>query len=324
MATGQLSLEQELRRPTRGHLALAWARLVRKRIALACMAALAIVYMLGIFAPVVSFFAPYGYTEQDYTAIRKPPNLSHWAGTDLKGRDVLMRVVWAVQTTVIITVVVVATGGIALGVTLGLVAGYLGRRVDSLIMRTGELFSAFPDILLIILIAATLGGRIRDMVWWIEDNTFLDGLARSGAADYLVISVALVSFGWIGMARLVRGQVLYLKESQFVDAARAAGTSTPRILFVHILPNAISPIVVTVSMSMGALVGAEIILSWLGLGVQPPKPSLGTMLLEAGSLSALREVPWMLLAPGVAAWTIVLAWNLLGDSLNDVLNPRTR
>ena len=288
------------------------------------MAALAIVYMLGIFAPVVSFFAPYGYTEQDYTAIRKPPNLSHWAGTDLKGRDVLMRVVWAVQTTVIITVVVVATGGIALGVTLGLVAGYLGRRVDSLIMRTGELFSAFPDILLIILIAATLGGRIRDMVWWIEDNTFLDGLARSGAADYLVISVALVSFGWIGMARLVRGQVLYLKESQFVDAARAAGTSTPRILFVHILPNAISPIVVTVSMSMGALVGAEIILSWLGLGVQPPKPSLGTMLLEAGSLSALREVPWMLLAPGVAAWTIVLAWNLLGDSLNDVLNPRTR
>ena len=99
----------------------------------------------------------------------------------------------------------------------------------------------------------------------------MDGLARSGAADYLVISVALVSFGWIGMARLVRGQVLYLKESQFVDAARAAGTSTPRILFVHILPNAISPIVVTVSMSMGALVGAEIILSWLGLGVQPPK-----------------------------------------------------
>ena len=324
MATGELSLERELRRPTRGHLSLAWARLVRKRLALACMAALAFVYLLGIGAPVVSYFAPYGYTEQDYTAIRKPPSASHWAGTDLKGRDVLMRVVWAVQTTVIITVVVVATGGIALGVTLGLVAGYLGRRVDSLIMRIGELFSAFPDILLIILIAATLGGRIRDIVWWIEDHTFLDGLARSGAADYLVISVALVSFGWIGMARLVRGQVLYLKESQFVDAARAAGTSTPRILFVHILPNAISPIVVTVSMSMGALVGAEIILSWLGLGVQPPKPSLGTMLLEAGSLSALREVPWMLLAPGVAAWTIVLAWNLLGDSLNDVLNPRTR
>ena len=138
MATGELSLERELRRPTRGHLSLAWGRLVRKRIALACIAALAFVYLLGIGAPVVSYFAPYGYTEQDYTAIRKPPSPSHWAGTDLKGRDVLMRVVWAVQTTVIITVAVVATGGIALGVTLGLVAGYLGRRVDSLIMRTGE------------------------------------------------------------------------------------------------------------------------------------------------------------------------------------------
>ena len=321
MALTEVAEAAEAQEKSKGHLRRAMERLLRKKIAVVCLAALAVIYFAGIFAPLV---APYDYTETHFTAIRKPPSASHWAGTDLKGRDVLMRVVWAVQTTVIITIVVVATGGIALGVTLGLVAGYLGRRVDSLIMRTGELFSAFPDILLIILIAATLRGRIRDMVWWIEDHTFLDGLARSGAADYLVISVALASFGWIGMARLVRGQVLYLKESQFVDAARAAGTSTPRILFVHILPNAISPIVVTVSMSMGALVGAEIILSWLGLGVQPPKPSLGTMLLEAGSLSALREVPWMLLAPGAAAWTIVLAWNLLGDSLNDVLNPRTR
>ncbi len=291
---------------------------------MSCVAALIIIYALGIFAPVISALSPYGYTEQDYTAIRKPPSLRHWAGTDLKGRDVLTRVIWGIQTTVIITIVVVLTGGVALGVTLGLVAGYFGQRVDSVIMRIGELFSAFPDILLIILIAATLGGRIKDIVWWIEDHTFLEGLVRSGAADYLVISVALVSFGWISMARLVRGQVLYLKETQFVDAARAAGVSTPRILFAHVLPNAISPIVVSVSVSMGALVGAEIILSWLGLGVQPPKPSLGNMLLEAGSLSALREVPWMLLAPGVAAWTVVLAWNLLGDSLNDVLNPRTR
>ena len=324
MATSQIGLGQELGRPTKGHLALAWSRLLRKRIAMGCVVALVIIYALGIFAPAISELSPYGYTDQDYTAIRKPPNLQHWAGTDLKGRDVLIRVIWGIQTTVVITIVVVLTGGIALGVTLGLVSGYFGQRVDSVIMRTGELFSAFPDILLIILIAATLGGRIRDVVWWIEDHTFLDGLARSGAADYLVISVALVSFGWIGMARLVRGQVLYLKETQFVDAARATGSSTPRIMFAHVLPNAISPIVVSVSMTMGALVGAEIILSWLGLGVQPPKPSLGTMLLEAGSLSALREVPWMLLAPGLAAWTVVLAWNLLGDSLNDVLNPRTR
>ena len=126
------------------------------------------------------------------------------------------------------------------------------------------------------------------------------------------------------MARLVRGQVLYLKETQHVDAARAIGASTPRVLFRHLLPNAISPIVVTVTMGMGVLIGTEIILSWLGLGIQPPRPSLGRMLLEAGNIGALREVPWLLLTPGLVAWTLVLAWNLLGDALNDVLNPRTR
>ena len=211
-----------------------------------------------------------------------------------------------------------------IGVTLGLVSGYFGKKVDAVIMRTGEVFSSFPDILLMIILAATLRPRILDWVRWLEDNTFLDGLVRSGVVDYFVIAIALVSFSWIGMARLVRGQVLYLKETQYVEAAQAVGASTPRILFIHVLSNAISPIVVTVSMSMGVLIGTEIILSFLGLGIQPPRPSLGTMLLEAGSLSALREVPWMLLAPGMVAWTLVLSWNLLGDALNDVLNPRTR
>ncbi len=302
-------------------MARAWSRLIRKKIALACLVALVVIYSVGILAP---FISPYGYTDQDYSVIRKPPSFQHLAGTDLKGRDVLTRVFWGMQTTVIITVVTIITGGIAIGVTLGLMSGYLGGKVDSVIMRTGEVFASFPDILLIILLAATLRPRILDVVRWIEDNSSIEGLVRSGIADYFVISIALVSFGWIGMARLVRGQVLYLKETQFIDSARAIGVSTKRILFIHLLPNAISPIIVTVSMGMGALVGAEIILSWLGLGIQPPKPSLGNMLLEAGSLSALREVPWMLLAPGIAAWTIVLAWNLLGDALNDVLNPRTR
>ena len=224
----------------------------------------------------------------------------------------------------IITLVVMGTGGIVIGVTLGLVSGYFRRKIDAVIMRVGELFSSFPDIFLMILIAATLRPRILEWVRWLEDNTVVDGIVKSGIVDYFAISIALVSFSWIGMARLVRGQVLALMQTQFVESAQAVGASTPRILFVHLLPNAISPVVVTVSMGMGALVGTEIILSFLGLGIQPPRPSLGTMLLEAGSLSALREVPWMLLAPGLVAWTLVLAWNLLGDALNDVLNPRTR
>ena len=305
----------------RGHLARAWARLVRKKLAVICIVTLSIVYALGILAPIL---APYEYTAQDYRAIRKPPSTEHWLGTDLKGRDILTRVMWGVQNTVIITFIAMATGGLVIGVTLGLISGYFGGKIDALVMRIGEVFSSFPDILLMIILAATLGPRIRDFMRWLEDNTFLDGLVSSGMADYFVISVALVSFNWIGMARLVRGQVLYLKQTQYVEAAQSIGASTPRVLLNHLLPNAISPIVVSVSMGMGSMVGAEIILSWLGLGIQPPRPSLGTMLLEAGSLSALREVPWMLLAPGVIAWTLVLSWNLLGDSLNDVLNPRTR
>ena len=320
MAVRELTGERR-EQESRGHLARAWSRLIRKKIAVVCMVALVLVYSAGILAP---FISPYEYTAQDYTAIRKPPSTDHWAGTDLKGRDLLSRVLWGIQNTVIITVVSMATGGLLIGVTLGLVSGYFGKRIDSVIMRIGEVFSSFPDILLIIILAATLRPRILDWVRWLEDNTFLDGLVKSGVVDYTVIFMALVSFSWIGMARLVRGLVLSLKETQFIEAARALGSSTPRILFVHLLPNAISPIVVSVTMSMGVLIGTEIILSFLGLGIQPPRPSLGLMLQEAGSLSALRQVPWMLVTPGLVAWTLVLGWNLLGDALNDVLNPRTR
>ncbi len=321
MALTEVGLRQEEGVKSKGHLSRALARLLRKKIAMVSVVVLIVVYGAGILAPLIS---PYDYTAQDYSQIRKAPSLEHIAGTDFAGRDVFTRVLWGIQNTVIITFVVMATGGLVIGVALGLISGYFGKRIDSLIMRTGEVFASFPDILLIILLAATLRPRFIEWVRWLEDNTAIDGLVRSGVVDYFVVSLALVSFSWIGMARLVRGQVLYLKETQHVDAARAIGASTPRLLFRHLLPNAISPIVVTVTMGMGVLIGTEIILSWLGLGIQPPRPSLGRMLLESGSLSALREVPWLLLAPGLVAWTLVLAWNLLGDALNDVLNPRTR
>ena len=282
-------------------------------------------YSAGIFAPLLErYVTGYSYLEQDYTVIRQSPSRQHWAGTDRAGRDVLTRILWGIQNTVIITLVVTFTGGLVLGVALGLIAGYVGGWVDTVINRVGEIFSSFPDILLMIILAATLRPRIQDAVLWIEDHTFLDGLVRTGVADYVVVSLALVSFGWFGMARLVRGQILYLKETQYVEAARSLGASTPRILFNHLLPNAISPIVVMVSSGMGALVYAEIILSWLGLGIQPPRPSLGRMLLEAGSLGALRNEWWMLVMPSIVAFLLIATWSLLGDALNDVLNPRTR
>lgn len=333
MAVSELALAGQRAHRSRGHLARAWSRLVRKKIAVICMVSIVVVYLSGIFAAGIG---PYEYQEQDYTQIRKGPSIetgegvggfwsgSHFAGTDRAGRDVFTRLLWGIQNTVTLTVVAMLTGALPIGLSLGLISGYFGGKVDGLIMRAGEIAAVFPEFFLVIIIAATLGPRIRSWVIWLEDNTFLEGLVTSGLADYLVISVALVSFGWIGLARLVRGQILYLRESQHVEAARAIGASTRRIMFLHLLPNAISPIVVSVSMGMGVFIGTEIFLSWIGLGIQPPRPSLGRMLLEAGNIGSLRNEPWMLLAPGFVAWVLLLSWNLLGDALNDVLNPRTR
>ena len=205
MALTEVGLRQEAGTKAKGQLARALSRLVHKKIAMVSVVILIIVYGAGILAPVIS---PYDYTAQDYTQIRKPPSLQHLAGTDFAGRDVFTRVLWGIQNTVIITVVVMATGGLFIGVALGLISGYFGKRIDSLIMRTGEVFASFPDILLMILLAATLRPRFLEWARWLEANTALDGLVRSGIVDYVVVSLALVSFGWIGMARLVRGQVL--------------------------------------------------------------------------------------------------------------------
>ena len=321
MAVQQLGLAEEQGYRSRGHLARAWSRLIRKKIGVLCMITLLVVYSGSIFA---NWITPYSYREMDSTAIRKPPSLSHWAGTDQMGRDLFTRVLWGVRNTVILTVVGMLTGGLLIGVTLGLVSGYFGKKIDAVIMRSGEVLTLIPTFFLVIILAATLRPRIRLWVIWLEDNTFLEAVVRVWWVDYLVISIALVIFGWFATARLVRGQILFLKEAQHVEAARAIGASTPRILFQHLLPNAISPIVVTVSMSMGSMVGVEIFLSWVGLGIQPPMPSLGRMLWDAGNINVLQVAPWLLLAPGIASWLMVLSWNLLGDALNDVLNPRTR
>ena len=333
MAVQELTLAERRGQRGRGHLARAWRRLLRKKIAVVCMATLLVIYLAGIFA---TWVAPYNYREQDYTVIRNPPSIetskgikgfwkeSHFAGTDRAGRDLFTRVLWGVQNTLILTVVGMVSGGLVIGVSLGLISGYFGRKVDAFIMRGGEVLSSVPTFFLVLIVAATIRPRILMWVRWVEDNTFLDKLVQSGVPDYLVISIALVIFSWFGTARLVRGQILYLKETQHIEAARAIGASTPRILFRHLLPNAISPIVVTVTVGMGTMVGVEIFLSWIGLGIQPPRPSLGILLWEGGHISVLRSEPWMLLAPGFAAFLMMISWNLLGDALSDVLNPRTR
>ena len=219
MALTEVAEAAEAQSKGKGHLRRAMERLVRKKIAVLCIVVLAVIYFAGIFAPLI---APYDYTEPHFTEIRKPPSLQFWAGTDFAGRDVFTRVLWGIQNTVIITIIAMATGGLLIGITMGLISGYFSSKVDSLIMRTGELFASFPDILLVIILAYALRPRFLEMARSAEENLGIDGIVRSGVVDYLVVSLALVSFGWVGMARLVRGQVLSLKQTPFVEAARAA------------------------------------------------------------------------------------------------------
>ncbi len=307
--------------PRRSLWVYAGRRFIRNKKGVVCLLIIILLYGAGILAPLV---APYDYDQQNLNETLKSPSWQHPFGTDRLGRDMFSRVIYGIRTTVIVTIAAMVTGGVLLGIVLGLVAGYFGRLADSLIMRIGEVFLAFPDILLIILIAATLKPRLADWVYHIEEITSITGIVRSGMVDYLVVFGALAVVSWVGMARVVRGQVLSLKQSQYILAARALGASHWRIIFYHIFPNLLPPIIVLVSVGMGGMAGTEVMLSWLGLGVQPPVPSLGVMIWDNGDIGVLRSTPYLLLFPVAAVAVIIFAFNLLGDALNDALNPRAR
>ena len=309
-----------LNRKSKSYLGLSMSRLMRKKVAVVCMTVIAVMYGSGIFSPLV---APYGYNDQDLSQVKQTPSWSHPFGTDRLGRDLLTRIIYGLRTTVIVTITAMLGGSLILGITLGLTAGYFGKMIDAVIMRSGEVTSAFPDILLVLIIVATVKPRIVEWARGLEDTIGFD-LVQLGIVDYAVISVALAIFSWFGMARLVRGQVLQAREFQYVEAARAIGGSTPRILFSHILPNIIGPVIVVVSASLATFAGAEIFLSWLGIGIQPPTPSLGVMIFQNGSISVLRTNPHLLLFPVGTLAVLLFTFNLMGDAVNDAFNPRTR
>ena len=296
-------------------------RLARKRLAVVALVIIGVIYLAGIVAPVA---APYGFAEVDFHNAFAGPSADHPFGTDRLGRDMLSRVMWASQTTVIISAAAILTGGLALGVTLGLLAGYAGGRTDNVIMRVADAFFALPDILLLLLITATVRPRVEDFFDRFSGWPVLGGLIDQGLPDYFLIFGALSLFGWVGMARIVRSQVLSLRETDYVLAARAAGARTPRILFRHLLPNVSNLVVVAVTFSLGSIAGAEIALTWLGIGIQPPHPSFGVMIFDGSGLTNLRAHPELMLVPAVVVAALLFAFNLLGDALNDVLSPRRR
>ena len=316
-ASGTLEAEDVTPRPAFQVL----RRLARKRLAVVGLVVIVIIYLAGIFAPLV---APHGFADTDFANTFAGPSLEHPLGTDRLGRDMLSRVIWASQTTVIISAAVILTGGLALGVTLGLLAGYAGGRLDNLIMRVADAFFGLPDILLLLLITATIRPRVEDFFDKFNGWPVLGGLNDAGLPDYFLIFGALSLFGWVGMARIVRSQVLSLRETDYVMAARAAGARTPRVLFLHLLPNVSNIVIVAITFSLGAIAGTEIALTWLGIGIQPPHPSFGVMIFDGSGLTNLRAHPILMLVPAVVVAALLFSFNLLGDALNDVLNPHRR
>ena len=310
----------EMPRRGRNYLTISLRRFLRNRVGVVCLAIIVLMYGAGLFAPVVT---PYGYNDQDLTKAKQSPSIAHPFGTDRLGRDILTRVIYGLRTTVILTVVTLTTGSLALGITLGLVAGYFGRIIDTIIMRAGEICTAFPEIFLVLIIVITVRPPMVEWLRGVEDTLGVE-FVHLGIADYFALSLGLALFSWFGMARIVRGQVLQAREEQYVDAARAAGCRTPRLLFRHLLPNVSGPIIVLVSASLGGVAGAEVFLSFLGIGIQPPVPSLGLMIYENGSLSVLRTTPHLLMYPVGTLAILLFTFSLLGDAVNDAFNPRAR
>ncbi|HEV8574454.1 MAG TPA: ABC transporter permease [Dehalococcoidia bacterium] len=306
-------------RPVRSHRVL--RRLIKRPVAVVALCVILTFYMAGILAP---WAAPHGFRETDLRNPFAGPSIEHPFGTDRLGRDQFSRIIWSAQTTVFISVAAFVGGSLVLGVSAGLLSGYAGGRIDSVIMRAGDGFASVPTILLLLLINATLRDRVVDVFREIEDVTGIEGLVSSGAPSYFLVSVAFAIFAWVGTARLIRSQTLALRESDYVLAARAAGASLWLILGRHLLPNVSPLIVVGVTAGLGAAGLAEIGLTFLGIGVQAPHPSFGVMIFEGSGLTNLRAHPQLMLVPAAVIVSLFLSFNLLGDVLTDIMSPRRR
>ena len=254
----------------------------------------------------------------------QPPSSRHWFGTDRTGRDLFSRSLFSLRTTVIITVIAVILGDFVIGLGLGLLSGYRGGRLDSAIMRLADLVLAMPGLVYLIVIVAVFRDRVTEWFRALEESTGADWLIAQGVDDYVLIVAATSLLGWAGAARFYRGQVLSLRERDFILAAETIGARTPRILVRHLFPGVMPWFVVGFSAAMGAMAGAEVVLTWLGIGITAPTPSFGTMVAAAGGFTSLTQYPWMLLVPTLFVLPILLAFNLLGDAITDVLNPRLR
>lgn len=263
----------------------------RARIGIGIVVILALAALL---APLIARQSP---VTIDLLHILQRPSAQHWLGTDIQGRDMWSRLVYGAR--VSLTVGLVSQGiALFLGITMGLLAGFYGGWVDEIVMRLADVTLAFPTLLLLIAMVAAL------------------------QPSEAVVLATIGIVGWAGMARIVRGQVLVVRQLEYVQAIKALGAGDMRIMVQHVLPNVIAPVVIAATLGVAGAIMAEAALSFLGLGVPPPAPSWGSMIADGRDLDQLRNAPWTSVFPGMAIGAAVLGFNLLGDALRDALDPR--
>ena len=290
-------------------------RFRKNRAALAGLIYVAALTLAAVFAPVL---APYAYDYQNTDELLLPIGPAHWMGTDDLGRDLFSRLLFGARVSVAVAYVSTLFS-LILGTAYGAFSGYVGGRADHAMMRVVDVVYSFPDLLLIILINTSLNREWLDAalsVWW------LVWAHRLVDAETLALLLALSLVSWVAVARLIRGEVLRLREESYVEAARALGQSHAWILLRHILPNTWGPLIVTLTFRIPAVILAESTLSFIGLGIQPPKSSWGT--LAADGWTALRFEPHLIIFPALAIFLTMLAFNFLGDGLRDALDPKLK
>ncbi|MDH4099290.1 MAG: ABC transporter permease [Nitrospirota bacterium] len=271
-----------------------WTRLKKEPLALTSAVVIVLIVVAAVGAPLVAPFDPLGI---NLDALRLPPDGAHLLGTDSKGRDVLSRVIYGGRAS--LGIALVAAGvSVVIGLAFGTIAGYFGGKIDMAVVALVDLLLSFPSLLLAVGITVVL----------------------PAGAFSVVLALALV--GWGGFARLVRGVVLSIREQAYVEAARSIGCSSARILIRHILPNCGALIVVVTSIRIGGFIMSEAALSFLGLGIQPPIPTWGSMI--SLNRAYILSAPWMVLFPGLALFVTVMAFNIFGDFLRDYLDPRMK
>jgi peptide/nickel transport system permease protein len=273
---------------------LFWRYFKRKWLAVGGMMMLVIIFLIAGFA---FFLAPYDPGKTDVSLKLKPPSYQHYLGTDQLGRDVFSRMLYGSRVSLSVGFVAVAIS-ILIGILVGAIAGYYGRWVDPLLMRFVDIMLCFPSFFLILTVVALLGPSLFKVM--------------------VVIGIT----SWMGTSRFVRAEFLSLRERDFVQAAKSLGVKDLRIIFLHILPNALAPVFVTATLDVATAILVEAGLSFLGFGVQPPAPSWGNILTEGRTY--IFDAWWLTLFPGLAILITVLSFNLLGEGLRDALDPRLR